>query len=83
MGAYIFGMEKNFYTVDEVAEMLGFTPKLIRRLITDGILEAVKIRSIYRITPEQIETFVKNNTTKPAQRTDQELIMSEEDPNSN
>ncbi len=66
---------KKFYTIEEVAEILGFKAKTIRKFVTDGILEAVKFPREYRITQEQIDNYVKKNTTG------QQNITAEEDPN--
>jgi excisionase family DNA binding protein len=72
-------MDKKFYTVQEVADMFGFKARTIRDLITDGLLEAVKFRTEYRITPQQIENYIKENTTKGQTK----IISAEEDPTSN
>jgi excisionase family DNA binding protein len=72
-------MEKKFYTVQEVGDMFGFKPRMIRDLIADGLLEAVRFRTEYRITPEAIEDYIKRNSTK----SEQQKITSEEDPNAN
>ena len=54
---------KKFYTLEEVADILGFKTKTIRGFVSSGILEAVKFPREYRVTPEQIENYVKKNTT--------------------
>ena len=53
-----------FYTVNAVADILGFAPGTIRKLIVDGELEAVLIRSEYRVTDEALDKFVIENTSK-------------------
>ena len=70
-------MEKKFYTVQEVADMFGFGPRAIRELITDGLLEAVKFRTEYRITSDHIENYIKKNSTKSQTK----LNTTEDDPN--
>lgn len=72
-------MERKFYTVQEVSEMLGFTPRTIREFITSGMIEAVKFRTEYRITSEAIDEYTKQNSTKR----DHGLSTAEDDPKHN
>jgi len=44
-----------YYTSAEVAEMLGFTPDHIRRLIMDGKIKAVKLGNNWLIKPKDIK----------------------------
>lgn len=52
-----------FYTVNEAAVFFSISPRTIRRMIKDGELIAVKIRSEYRISQEEIDRYIQNNQT--------------------
>jgi excisionase family DNA binding protein len=51
------------YTTDDIAEMLKMSPGMIRSLIRDKKLPAVKIGSEYRILKEDFEKFILDNKT--------------------
>ena len=53
-----------FYTIDEVAQKLRLHPNTIRRLIFRRELGASLFGTRYRITPEQIQEFVKSHTIR-------------------
>ena len=56
-------MLMKFYKIDELAELMGFTGKFIRNQIKEKKLSAVKIGSEYRITQEQLDEYIRKNTT--------------------
>jgi excisionase family DNA binding protein len=48
-------------TVDEVAEFLKIKPEIVRRKIRSNTLKAYKIGKAYRISKEQLDSFLKNS----------------------
>lgn len=47
-------MEVIFYSVQEVAEILGLSEQTIRKLIHEGKLEALRLGRTYRISYESL-----------------------------
>lgn len=62
--------QKEFHSINEVAERLSCSPKMIRNLILSGVLKAIKIgtgpRAPYRIHESHISSFIKEQTTPKA-----------------
>ncbi len=56
-------MEEKFYTVDEVANILGLHPKTIRKFIREGKLIANKVGKQWRITGNDLSNFTERNST--------------------
>ncbi|MGL5347966.1 MAG: helix-turn-helix domain-containing protein [Peptostreptococcaceae bacterium] len=54
-------MEEKFYTIDQIAEILGMHHKTIRRFITEGKLRANKIGKQWRISGHDLSIFMENN----------------------
>lgn len=54
-------MEKNFYTINEVSELLGMHHKTIRKFITDGKLIANKVGKQWRISGHDLSIFLEKN----------------------
>ncbi|WP_306367486.1 helix-turn-helix domain-containing protein [Nocardiopsis sp. CC223A] len=50
-------MEQRYYSVDQVAELLGLHVKTVRGYIRDGRLAATRIGKQYRIRREDLEAF--------------------------
>lgn len=57
-------MEDRFYTVDQIAEILGMHHKTIRKFITEGKLRANKVGKQWRISGHDLSTFMENNNVK-------------------
>ena len=54
--------QKMFYSISEIAEMLGVGQQTVLRLIKNGTLKAMKLGRIYRIAaPDLKQTFAINN----------------------
>lgn len=50
-------MEQRYYSVDQVAELLGLHVKTVRGYIRDGRLAATRIGKQYRVRREDLEEF--------------------------
>ncbi len=57
-------MNEDYYTVDQIAEMLNIHPKTIQRYIREGKLRAAKIGKSWRVTGHDLSTFVENNCSE-------------------
>ena len=53
-------MEKKYYTVNEIANILSLHQKTIQRYIREKKLKANKIGKAWRIEEKELETFAKN-----------------------
>lgn len=56
-------MEDRFFSVDEVAEILGLSSQTIRKLVKKGRIKAIRLGHAYRIPMESIEDL-KNEIFK-------------------
>lgn len=54
-------MEDKFYTINQVAEILDMHHKTIRNFISDGKLRANKIGKQWRVSDDDLNSFMKNN----------------------
>lgn len=54
-------MEDKFYTINQVAEILDMHHKTIRNFITDGKLRASKVGKQWRISDEDLKSFMERN----------------------
>lgn len=55
-------MIKNYYTVEQISEMLKIHPKTIQRYIREGRLRAAKIGKSWRVTGHDLSLFVEKNS---------------------
>ncbi len=55
---------KEYYTINEVAVMTGFTTRSLRLFIQQGFLEGEKIDGKWNFTVEQLESFISNPNIK-------------------
>lgn len=71
-------MEGKFYTVNQVAEILGMHHKTIRKFITQGKLGANKLGKQWRISEEDLNSFMKQdvNTSDEDIKEDEEIEFS-------
>ncbi|MDE5610740.1 MAG: helix-turn-helix domain-containing protein, partial [Odoribacter sp.] len=58
--------EKDFFSIDEVAEKLSISIKSVRRMVASGELKSVKIRNLYRISREAYDDFLKSHEVIPS-----------------
>ena len=57
-GGQYFDMTKLFYSIPEVASLLGISIKTVRRYIAGNYLDALKIGGVYRIPKDALESFI-------------------------
>ena len=54
-------MKEKFYTIDQIAEILGMHHKTIRKFITEGKLRATKVGKQWRISGHDLSLFMEDN----------------------
>jgi len=72
-------MNNNYYTVDQISNMLNIHPKTIQRYIREGKLRAAKIGKGWRVTGHDLSIFIENDShEKPAsgKRSERSIIAS-------
>ena len=55
---------KPYYSTSEAGEILCLTSRTVRRLCEDGELEHYRFGSTIRITPEQLDNYIKKSLRK-------------------
>lgn len=68
-------MEKEFYTINELAIMTGFTTRSLRNFIQLGHLSGEKIDGIWQFTADQIGSFIGNPNITPGIRTKNNAVV--------
>ena len=53
-------MDEKFYTIDQVAEIIGIHHKTVRKFISEGKLKASKIGKQWRITGYDLNNFMES-----------------------
>ena len=53
-------MDDQYYSVKSLAKKLNVAPITIRRLITHGVIGAIRIGRAIRISPEVVDDFLKS-----------------------
>ena len=56
--------QEEFYTVDEVAKMLRVSDRTIRKHIEKGLLRALSVGKVYRITRTDLEDYFERIKTR-------------------
>ena len=59
-------MSRDYYTVEQISEMLNIHPKTIQRYIREGKLRAAKIGKSWRVTGHDLSVFAEDNNDKSA-----------------
>ncbi|MFI0357420.1 helix-turn-helix domain-containing protein [Actinomadura sp. 9N407] len=62
-------MRQAYYSVDQVAELLGLHVRTVRGYVRDGRLKATRVGRQYRITREDLEAFTGVPAPPAARRT--------------
>jgi excisionase family DNA binding protein len=57
-------MIKDYYTVEQISDMLDIHPKTIQRYIREGRLHAAKIGKSWRVTGHDLSVFVESEGDK-------------------
>ena len=50
---------QEFYTIKEIAKILGFKERSVRQWVVDGKIKAIKVFSEWRIPKEELERLKK------------------------
>lgn len=57
-------MTKEYYTVEQISEMLNIHPKTIQRYIRQGKLRATKVGKSWRVTGHDLSVFIESDGDK-------------------
>ncbi|RAJ43669.1 excisionase family DNA binding protein [Kitasatospora sp. SolWspMP-SS2h] len=68
----------NFYSVEDVAELLGLHVKTVRGYVRDGKLKAVRIGKQYRIARAEVEAFTGGGVALKPARVDVSAVVQVE-----
>lgn len=68
-------MEKEFYSINELATMTGFTTRSLRNFIQMGHLDGEKIDGIWQFSSDQVEAFLKNPNVAPGIKTKNNSVI--------
>lgn len=52
---------KEFYSLEEVAELLGVNYQLIYKLVRSGQLPAARIGKVYRVTRKDLDAYIEQS----------------------
>jgi excisionase family DNA binding protein len=55
-------MNKDYYTVDQISNMINIHPKTIQRYIREGKLRAAKIGKGWRVSGHDLSIFIENDS---------------------
>lgn len=70
-------MEDKFYTIDQIAELLGMHHKTIRKFITEGRLGASKVGKQWRVSGHDLSVFMEESNAKvDNEKIDEELNIN-------
>ena len=61
---------KKMLTIHEVAEILNLTYMTVWQYVREGIIPSIKLKKLYRIKPEDLEKYIKNQTYKSKMKGD-------------
>jgi len=62
-------IDKKYYTVQEVADLLKLHWQSVLTYIKSGRLEAIKLGKGYRISQKALDSFIAQRTTKKSKET--------------
>lgn len=54
-------MEKKYYSVDEISNLLDMHPKTVQRYIREGKIKATKLGKAWRVLEEDFQKFMGNS----------------------
>jgi excisionase family DNA binding protein len=61
-------LEPKWYTVQQVAQMLGYGPSKVRMLIVQGDLRSLKDGGSRRILPEWVDEYIRERAERASER---------------
>ncbi|GGE57244.1 helix-turn-helix domain-containing protein [Priestia taiwanensis] len=65
-------MDEKFYTIDQIADILGMHHKTIRKFITEGKLRANKVGKQWRIAGHDLSVFMEHNNVNVSHKNEVE-----------
>lgn len=65
-------MNEKFYTIEQIAGILGMHHKTIRKFITEGKLRANKVGKQWRISGHDLSIFIEDNNISSQNKTENE-----------
>lgn len=68
-------MIKEFYTINEVSQMTGFTTRTLRNYIQAGQLNGEKIDGIWQFSAGDFEAFIKDPNVAPGIKTKNNYVV--------
>lgn len=68
-------MIKEFYTINEVSQMTGFTTRTLRNYIQAGQLNGEKIDGIWQFSAADFEAFIKDPNVAPGIKTKNNYVV--------
>ena len=67
----------NWYTLNDIAMMTGFTTRTLRNYLRQGILKGEKVDGAWRFSEEEYEAFLTHPAVKPGIRAKQNAIVND------
>jgi len=61
--------EKEFYSLEEVADLLGVSYQLIYKLVRSGELAAARLGKVYRVSRRDLDHYLEQSKSHPRGRT--------------
>ena len=68
-------MTKDFYSINELSTITGFTTRSLRNFIKMDFLKGKKIEGEWQFSPEQIENFLLNSNIKQGIKSKQNSVV--------
>ena len=68
-------MTKDFYSINELSTITGFTTRTLRNFIKMDFLKGKKIEGEWQFSPEQIENFLLNSNIKQGIKSKQNSVV--------
>ena len=68
-------MTKDFYSINELSTITGFTTRSLRNFIQMDFLKGKKIEGEWQFSPEQIENFLLNSNIKQGIKSKQNSVV--------
>mgnify|MGYP003291945054 CR=1 FL=1 len=66
---------KEMYSINDVAEMTGFTTRSLRNFIQMGFLDGEKIDGVWQFTAEEYEKFISNPNVSAGLKSKENMVV--------